>query len=74
MCPSADGDNSNVCLAGMFINRGSTDMPASAQMTKSPINTNTMNGGMRVEGRVTHPSKSTPTECRYVMVMRGDKE
>ena len=49
-------------------------MPASAQMTKSPINTNTMDDGMRVEGRVTHPSKSTPTECRYVTVMRDHKE
>ena len=36
------------------------DMPASAQMTESPINTNTKSGGMRVEGRVTHPPKSTP--------------
>ena len=44
-------------------------MPASTQMTESPINTNTMNGGMRVEGRVTHPSKSTPTDCRYVVVV-----
>ena len=49
-------------------------MPATTQMTKSPINTNTMNGGMRVEGRVTHPSKSTPTEHRYIMVMKDNKE
>ena len=49
-------------------------MPASAQMTESPINTNTINGGMRVEGRVTHPSRSTPTEYSCLMVMRGDEE
>ena len=49
-------------------------MPASAQMTKWHINTDTMNDKMRVEGRVTYPSKSTPTECRYVTVMRDDKE
>jgi hypothetical protein len=36
-----------------------TDMPASMQMTESPKNTNTMNSEMRVEGRVTCPSKST---------------
>ena len=45
------------------------DMPASAQMTESPINTNTKSGGMRVEGRVTRPPKSTPTKRRYVVVM-----
>ena len=49
-------------------------MPASAQMTESPINTNTMNGRMRVEGRVTRPFKSTPTEHRYVTVMKDDEE
>ena len=48
-------------------------MPASAQMTELPINTNTMNGGMRVEGRVTCPSESTPTERRYAEVMRDDE-
>ena len=52
----------------------SNDTPASAQMTESPINTNTKNSGMRVEGRVTHPPKSTPTKCRYVAVMRCDEE
>ena len=50
------------------------DTPASTQMTESPINTNTMNGRMRVEGRVTRPPKSTPTKCRYAVVMRYDKE
>ena len=50
------------------------DTPASAQMTESFINTNTRNGRMRVEGRVTRPSKSTPTDCRYAVVMRNDKE
>ena len=50
------------------------DMPASTQMTESPINTNTMNGRMRVEGRVTRPPKSTPTKRRYAVVMRYDKE
>ena len=35
--------------------------PASAQMTESP---NTVNGEMRVEGRVICPSKSTPTKGR----------
>ena len=49
-------------------------MPASAQMTESPINTNTMNGRMRVEGRVTCPSVSTPTEHRYVVVTRDDEK
>ena len=43
-------------------------------MTESFINTNTRNGRMRVEGRVTRPSKSTPTDCRYAVVMRNDKE
>ena len=33
-----------------------------------------MNGRMRVEGRVTHSSKSTPTERRYVVVMRDNEE
>ena len=47
----------------------SGDTPASAQMTESPINTNTKSGGMRVEGRVTHPPKSTPTKRRYAVVM-----
>jgi hypothetical protein len=51
-----------------------TDMPASAQMTESPINTNTINGRMRVEGRVICSSKSTPTECRYVVMTRNDEE
>ena len=46
-----------------------TDMPASAQMTESPINTNTKSGGMRVEGRVTRPPKSTPTKRRSAAVM-----
>ena len=50
------------------------DTPASTQMTESPINTNTMNGRMRVEGRVTHPSKSTPTERRYAVVTRDSEE
>ena len=50
------------------------DTPASAHMTESPINTNTMNGGMRVEGRVTCPSKFTPTGCRYVVVTRDNEE
>ena len=50
------------------------DMPASTQMTESPINSNTMNSAMRVEGRVTCPSKSTPTECRYAVVMRDGEE
>ena len=49
----------------------SGDMPTSAQMTESPINTNTKNSGMRVEGRVTHPSKSTR---RYAVVTRDDEE
>ena len=49
-------------------------MPASAQMTESPKNTNTLNGRIRVEGRVTRPSKSTSTECGYVIVTRDDKE
>ena len=49
-------------------------MPASTQMTESPINTNTMNGRMRVEGRVTRPSKSTPTDCRYVVVTRDKRQ
>ena len=49
-------------------------MPASTQMTESPINTNTKSGGMRVEGRVTHPPKSTPTKHRYVVVTRYDEE
>jgi hypothetical protein len=59
-------------LPGNLVN--TADMPASAQMTESPINTNTMNGGMRVEGRVTCPFKSTPTKCRYAAVMRYDEE
>ena len=50
------------------------DTPASAQMTESPINTNTKSGGLRVEGRVTNPPKSTPTECRYAPMMRYDEE
>ena len=50
------------------------DTPASAQMTESPINTNKMNGRMRVEGRVTHPSKSAPTEHRCMSMMKGNKE
>ena len=37
-------------------------------MTESPITTNTKSGGMRVEGRVTHPPKSTPTKHRYAVV------
>ena len=45
------------------------DTPASAQMTESPINTNTKSGGMRVEGRVTHPPKSTPTKRRSAAMM-----
>ena len=45
------------------------DMPASAQMTESPINTNTKSGGMRVEGRVTSPPKSTPTKRRSAAMM-----
>ena len=45
------------------------DTPASTQMTESPINTNTKSGGMRVEGRVTLPPKSTPTKRRYAVVM-----
>ena len=49
-------------------------MPTSAQMTESPINTNTKSDGMRVEGRVTHHSKSTPTIHRYAAVMRYDEE
>ena len=49
-------------------------MPASAQITESLINTNTMNGRMRVEGRVTCPSKSTPTERRYTEVMGDDDD
>ena len=53
---------------------GDADMPASTQMTESPINTNTKSGGMRVEGRVTHPPKSTPTKRRYVAVMWYDEE
>ena len=48
-------------------------MPASAQMTESPINTNTKSDGMRVEGRVTRPPKSTPTECRYATMTRYDE-
>ena len=59
-------------LPGNLVN--TADMPASAQMTESPINTNTMNGGMRVEGRVTRPPKSTPTKCRHVVVTRYDEE
>ena len=38
------------------------------------INTNTINGRMRVESRVTCPSKSTPTDCRYIMMMKGNEE
>ena len=49
-------------------------MPASAQMTESPINTNTKSGGMRVEGRVTRPPKSTPTKRRYAARMWYDEE
>ena len=49
-------------------------MPAGAQLTESPINTNTMNARMRVDGRVTCPSKSIPTEHRYMMVVKGNKE
>ena len=45
------------------------DTPASAQMTESPINTNTKSGGMRVEGRVTCPPKSTPTKRRSAAMM-----
>ena len=45
------------------------DTPASAQMTESPINTNTKSGGMRVEGRVTHPPKSVPTKRRSAAMM-----
>ena len=45
------------------------DTPASAQMTESPINTNTKSGGMRVEGRVTRPPKSTPTKRRSAALM-----
>ena len=48
-------------------------MPASAQMTESPKNTNKTNGGMRVEGRVTRPSESTPTECRFIVEHDDDK-
>ena len=43
-------------------------------MTESPINTNTMNGEMRVEGRVACPYKSTPTDCRYVAVTRNNEK
>ena len=43
-------------------------------MTESPINTNTKSGGMRVEGRVTRPPKSTPTKRRYVAMMWYDEE
>ena len=50
------------------------DTPASALMTESPINTNTKSSGMRVEGRVTCPPKSTPTKHRYVAVTRYDEE
>ena len=50
-----------------------SDTPASTQTTESHINPNTMNGRMRVAGRVTHPSKSTPTGCRYVTVMKRDE-
>ena len=57
-----------------FWNTLNVDMPASAQMIESPKNTNTMNGRMRAEGRVTHPSRSTPTEHRYVTMMKGDEE
>ena len=49
--------------------RSHVDTPASAQMTESPINTSTKSGGMRVEGRVTRPPKSTPTKRRYAVVM-----
>ena len=48
---------------------GDDDTPASAQMTESPINTNTKSGGMRVEGRVTRPPKSTPTKRRSAAIM-----
>ena len=50
------------------------DTPASAQMTESPINTNAKSGGMRVEGRVTRPPKSTPTKRRYAAMMWYDEE
>ena len=50
------------------------DTPASAQMTESPINTNTKNGGMRIEGRVTRPPKSTPTKRRYAVMKSYDEE
>ena len=53
---------------------GPGDTPASAQMTESPININTLNIGMRVEGRVTRPPKSTPTKCRYAAVTRYDEK
>ena len=49
------------------------DKPGSTQMTESPTNTNTMSGEMRVEGKVTCPSKSTPTDCRDVAVMRNNE-
>ena len=49
-------------------------LAASTQMTESPINTNTINSRIRVEDRVTRPSRSTPTERRYMMVTRGDEE
>ena len=50
------------------------DTPASAQMAESPINTNIKSGGMRVEGRVTRPPKSTPTKHRSAAVMWYDEE
>ena len=50
------------------------DTPASAQMTESPIKTNTKSGRMRVEGRVTHPPKSTPTKRVYAVVTRYGEE
>ena len=40
----------------------SGDTPASTQMNESLKTSNKMNGGMRVEGRITCPSESTPTE------------
>ena len=52
----------------------SGDTPASAQMTESPINTNTKSGRMRVEGRVTRPPRSTPTKRRYAAMMWYDEE
>ena len=42
-------------------------------MTESPINTNTKSGGMRVEGRVTRPPKSTPTERRQDMTKDNEE-